>query len=750
MEKQQENRYAQVIIDISHESVDRMFTYKVPDALLGQLSVGDCVSVPFGKGNTLRSAYITGFSDTVEFDPAKIKQISGRGENLLPARARNIALAAWMKERYGSTMIMALGTVLTVKKKVKPVIYKEVSLLVSEEEAAALKREAFLKHQSAKVRLFGALMGTKSVSYRTLTGELSVSPATIKSLEKQGILKIESFENYRNPIRFSDSGREKKELTLRQRQIADDYLRRYDQGERKTALLFGITGSGKTEVYMEIIDGILRRGKQVIVLIPEIALTHQTVRRFYRRFGDVIAIMNSRLSAGEKYDQLQRVEKGEVQIMIGPRSAVFTPFDNLGLILIDEEHENGYKSETMPRFHAREVAQKLCELTGAGLFLGSATPSLESYYRAKNGEYTLYELKERIGEAKLPEVSVVDLRKELAAGNFSMFSARLRDAMERRLARGEQIMLFLNRRGMAGFLSCKSCGEVIKCPNCDVSLSDHKTKMICHYCGYEAKKPRLCPSCGSHYLYGFKAGTQQVEEELLKMYPRARVLRMDADTTAKKEDYDKILTSFRDREADILVGTQMIVKGHDFPYVTLVGVLAADLSLFDSDYTASERTFQLLTQAVGRSGRAQRPGEALIQTYRPDHFAVMMAAKQDYEGFYEEEIADRQLCGFPPVTHLLAVLMTGEDEEKLKSFASWLVSGLPGMFEEKNRPLMLGPAPASIGRIRNRYRQVVYIKSNRQEDLIRAKDLLEEKVARIKKAAEPFMIYFDFDPMNGY
>ncbi|MBR4759398.1 MAG: primosomal protein N', partial [Lachnospiraceae bacterium] len=584
-------RYARIIIDISHEKVDRAFTYRIPESLSDKIEVGLCVNIPFGKGDKVRTGYVVELTDHADYEESKIKEIIeiAHAENGMDQRL--VALSAWMKHRYGCTMIQALKTVLPVRKKVGAKEEKEVTLLISTEEAMILRREAFLKHQSAKVRLLDALIGGATVQQKMLTGALRISAATISSLQKQGILKVETTREFRNPIRFEQSQKAEISLTDRQKEIAEDYLTHYDAGNRQPALLHGITGSGKTEVYMEIIDGILQRGKEVIVLIPEIALTYQTVRRFYRRFGEKISILNSRLSAGERYDQIERVKKGEVKIMIGPRSALFTPFPNPGLILIDEEHETSYKSETMPRYHAREVAARICEMTGAGLFLGSATPSLDSYYQAEKGRYRLYQLTERIGEAVLPSVEIVDLRKELAQGNFSMFSKALGNAMDVTLARGEQIMLFLNRRGIAGFVSCKSCGEVLKCPHCDVSLSEHRNKMICHYCGYETAKVKTCPACGSPYIYGMKAGTQQVEELLQKRYPNAKILRMDADTTKKKEDYDTILAAFSQHEADILVGTQMIVKGHDFPDVTLVGVLAADQSLFAADYTAPERTF---------------------------------------------------------------------------------------------------------------------------------------------------------------
>ncbi len=742
--------YAKVIIDIDHEKVDRMFTYKIPESLSDKVQIGSCVTVPFGKGDSLRQAYVAELTDETDFDPARIKEILEIAGGEIPAEVRSLQLAAWMKKRYGSTMINALKTVLPVKKQVKSTVSREVSLLLDDESAKAASREAFLKHQKGKMRAIEALMGGAAVSQSFLTGKLGVSASTLKSLEKQGVVRIDSYETYRTPIHFTKKGSSPLPLTDRQRFIVEDYLSRYDSGEEKKALLLGVTGSGKTEVYMGLIEGMLKRNKQVIMLIPEIALTYQTVRRFYERFGDVIAVMHSRLSAGEKYDQLMGVKEGRVKIMIGPRSALFTPFPDPGLILMDEEHETSYKSENMPRFHAREVAARLCEMTGAGLFLGSATPSVDSFYQAQKGRYLLYRLSERIGERPMPMVSIVDLRKELAEGNFSMFSRRLKKAMDDHLARGQQIMLFLNRRGIAGFVSCKSCGKVLMCPHCDVSLSEHRDRMICHYCGYEAPRVSTCPDCGSSYIYGFKAGTAQVEDKLKKMYPRARILRMDADTTKKKDDHEKILSAFNDGEADILIGTQMIVKGHDFPGVTLVGVLAADLSLFASDYTAPERTFQLLTQAVGRAGRGDMPGEAVIQTYQPEHYAVKLAATQDYEAFYEEEIGDRQLLGFPPACHLLAVLIAGREEEKTDAFARRLAGGIR---EEKTLPdrfTQMGPAPASIGRIRDLYRRVIYFRSSSLELLMQIKDRMEEYIEENAAAKDEYLVYFDFDPVSGF
>ena len=398
-------------------------------------------------------------------------------------------------------------------------------------------------------------------------------------------------------------------------------------------------------LYMELIAHMLAQGKQAIVLIPEIALTFQTVMRFYNRFGDRVSIMNSRLSPGERFDQFERAKNGDVDIMIGPRSALFTPFSKLGLIIIDEEHESSYKSETLPRYHARETAIERARMCGASVVLGSATPSVESYYKAKTGEYELLELKHRVAEKPLPKVEVVDLREELKAGNRSILSVQLQELMEDRLKKGQQMMLFINRRGFNSFVSCRACGEAIKCPRCDVALTYHQQtiqaqrQLVCHYCGYTTAMPKQCPSCKSNMIAGFGTGTEKVEEEIKKLFPAIKTLRMDRDTTMRKDAGARILKQFAEGKADMLIGTQMIVKGHDYSNVTLVGVILADLSLYANDYRAGERTFDLLTQAAGRAGRGEKEGAVVIQTYQPEHYAIAAAASQDYKAFYEMEMA---------------------------------------------------------------------------------------------------------------
>ena len=488
------------------------------------------------------------------------------------------------------------------------------------------------------------------------------------------------------------------------------------------------------------------------MLIPEIALTYQTVLRFYQRFGERVSILNSKMSAGERYDQFERAKNGELDVMIGPRSALFTPFSKLGMIIIDEEHETSYKSETMPRYHARETAIARAGMEDASVLLGSATPSMESFYHAKRGAYVLLELEKRIEEKPLPACYTVDLREELRQGNRSILSEKLQELMEQRLEKHQQIMLFINRRGLAGFVSCRACGHVMKCPHCDVSLSHHNNgNLVCHYCGYMERAPKVCPECGSSYIGGFKAGTQKIEEIVKKRFPKARVLRMDFDTTRNKDGYEKILSSFANQEADVLVGTQMIVKGHDFPNVTLVGVLAADLSLHVSDYHGPERTFQLITQAAGRAGRGKLPGEVVIQTYSPKHYAIELAGEQDYEKFYESEIACRQLMRYPPCGHML-VMMTASTDEMTAMLCIELLAKKIQQAQERGKlsgVQMIGPADAAVAKLKDVYRRVLYFKHSEYETLVQMKDVLEQYIYHHREFRN-VTVQFDFDPMNGF
>ncbi len=510
--------------------------------------------------------------------------------------------------------------------------------------------------------------------------------------------------------------------------VGEDRNPQISQGSTPEFLLHGVTGSGKTAVYMELIAETLRRNQQAILLIPEISLTYQNVVRFYHAFGDRISILHSRLSQSERYDQFERAKSGDIDVMIGPRSALFTPFERLGLIIIDEEHEPSYKSETTPRYNAREVARKRAALEGAVLVLGSATPSLESYDRTTRGESRLLTMKHRPGGHELPAVSVVDMRQELRDGNSSILSHSLLEKMRGVLEHGQQSMLFINRRGFAGFVSCRSCGHVMKCPHCDVSLSLHRGgRLICHYCGYTQPAVKECPVCGSKFIGGFKAGTQQIETVVAAAFPGARILRMDADTTRGKDGHAEILRAFGRHEADILIGTQMIVKGHDFPGVALVGALAADLSLNISDFRAAERTYQLLAQAAGRAGRGDLPGEVVIQTYRPDHYAITCAAAQTYEPFYEQEMGYRRLSGYPPAGSLMSVHCAAENQESLKNAVGYLAR-FARQLSDKYQAIMMGPTDEPVAKIKDVYRMVLYIRHADGKVLTTIKNYMEQYI----------------------
>ncbi|MBQ4275461.1 MAG: primosomal protein N' [Lachnospiraceae bacterium] len=740
--------YAKVIVDISHEKLDRPFTYIVPSKLLGVIEEGDRVQIPFGAGNKIISGYVIELTDKSEYDISKLKEIIDLEPKSVRADATLIKLASFIRKTYGSTQIQALKTVMPVKKTVKREVNKRVISRLDSQGLYSVLEQAEKKHKNAQARLIRELISYHDISYSFITGKMNVSAQAIAALEKNDVVSITCEEVYRNPIKIDHVEDVELNLSDEQRKIVDDVNSDIEAGIRNTYLIHGITGSGKTEVYMRLIEDCLKRDKQAIMLIPEIALTYQNLTRFYARFGDSVSVIHSKMTQGERYDQFLKVKEGKVKIMIGPRSALFTPFENLGLIIIDEEHEGSYKAENMPKYHAREVAGKLAELTGASLILGSATPSIDSYYRTKNGEYKLYKLTQRLTGNTLPTVYVEDMREELKEGNKSVFSRHLHKLIEDRLEKHDQIMLFLNRRGVSGFVSCRECGEVVKCPHCDISLSYHRDgNLKCHYCGYERPFSSKCDKCGAEKVRGFRAGTQMIEDFVKKEFPYALVLRMDADSTKKQEDYETILSRFANREADILIGTQMIVKGHDFKGVTLVGVIAADMALNAEDYRAGERAFQQLVQASGRAGRGDNPGEVVIQTYQSEHYAVQYAKSQDYEGFYEEEMSFRNLMMYPPAGNLLGVQIQGSEEARVKKLSTHL-SELIDNLKSKEEISKIGPADASLSKKCDLYRRVIYIKSREYNHLIDIKDAIEKDVAELKLTKETVM--FDFNPMNGF
>ena len=739
--------FADVIVDIQHEKLDKIFQYRIPESMEDRLEPGMQVLVPFGKGNRRITGYVTGISETCDYDLSKVKEIAEIPERGMEIEAKLVALAAWMKENYGGTMIQALKTVLPIRHKENVKVKKRLRLLLDEETGLRQLHYYLEKNQKARARLMGALLDDHVLEYDLVTKKLNITLPVIRALEEQGVLAIESELVFRTPLKQAEKREEQISYTPEQTDVISRFREDFRQGARRTYLIHGVTGSGKTEVYMEMIRTVVEQGRQDIVLIPEIALTYQTVMRFYRRFGDRVSIMNSRLSAGERYDQMMRAKAGQVDVMIGPRSALFTPFPDLGLIVIDEEHEPTYKSEQTPRYHARETAIRRAQTEDASVVLGSATPSMEAMYRARRGEYVLFEMKNRSRMQQMAQVYTVDMREELKSGNRSILSGKLAGLMADRLENGEQTMLFLNRRGYSGFISCRECGHVVKCPHCDVSLSVHRDgKMRCHYCGYEQPKVTACPECGSPYIGEFRAGTQQIEDLVHQTFPQARVLRMDMDTTRQKDSHGKILSAFANEEADILVGTQMIVKGHDFPNVTLVGILAADMSLYTADYRSGERTFQLLTQAAGRAGRGEKPGEAVIQTYDPSHYAIRTAADQDYEAFYEEEIRYRELMGYPPAEELLAVFVSGEDEALLEKGCGYLKEYILRVAGGTSEIQVIGPASPGIDKIRDVYRRVIYVKAARYETLVRIKNRAERYI-EINSGYDRMRIQFDFNPM---
>lgn len=644
-------KYANVIVDISLQKLDKTFSYKVPEELSGTIHPGVKVQVPFG--NRKLTGYVLELTDETNFEEDKIKDIICIEEKSASITSELIELAAFMKDEYGCTMNQALKTVLPSKRKIA-----ERKQRVDQNEIEDISVDDFELNDEQKAAVAGIL------------------------------------ESYPKP-----------------------------------ALLQGVTGSGKTAVYMELIDEMIARGKQTILLIPEISLTLQNLQRFNAKYRDRVGVVNSRLSAGERYNIFKKAEEGKIDVIIGPRSAVFTPFERLGLIIVDEEHDSAYFSETTPRYKSTEVAIARGRIASAGVVLGSATPLIDDYKKAIEGEFGLFELKERaIKESSLPSVSIVDLREEFRAGNKSIFSMELAEDIRARLANKEQIMLFLNRRGYSSAITCRSCGHTIKCPHCDVSLKKHRNgKLICHYCGHEEFMPTACPSCGSPYIAGFGIGTQKIEEMVKEAFPEARVLRMDADTTSGKAGHSKIISKFNSGKADILVGTQMIVKGHDFPNVTLVGILAADLSLYSDDYRASEVTFELITQAAGRAGRADKPGKVVIQTYNPDNSAIIAAGNQDYKSFYEEEIKYRALLGYPPEGAVLSAVLSSPDENLVHREAAEITRIIAENFGAEGLHI-IGPSEAPIYKIQDKYRCTFFVKYKDREYLKKIRNFTIIKV----------------------
>ncbi len=683
---------------------------------------GAIVKVPFGKANSLRYGVVTA-----------IKEFSN-GENIKPVHSvvadrfsfneEMLGLCLFLKEYTLSTFGDAARTILppgALSEKLNVKYRKSCALKISDEELDELllaKGRAGIRSEGQREALL-FLRENKTADYEILRELVGVSASHVNALFEKGLIDIITTEASRNPYLEYARVRDTSEIKLTRAQGAayDKIEELYLSPEAKAALLYGVTGSGKTKVIMKAIDKVIADGKSVIMLVPEIALTPQTVSIFCKRYGERVAVIHSSLSQGERLDTYKRIKNGECDLVIGTRSAIFAPLSNIGMIVIDEEHEHTYKSESNPKYHAKDVAAYRCGKHSALMLLASATPSLESFYKAETGKYTLIPIRERYGGVKLPDAVIVDMREEAREGNISPISQRLLDTLRETKERDEQAILFLNRRGYNSQISCKECGEVISCKRCSVSLTYHVGRdggsLRCHLCGHREKAPRKCPSCSSENISFLGFGTQKVESEIQKYLPEMTVMRMDADTTSGKLAYDKMLDDFRSQRADALLGTQMVAKGHDFPKVTVVGVVLADTSLYVSDFRASERTFSLLTQVIGRAGRAKDGGVAVIQTYSPKNEIIRLACLQDYDKFYEGEIAIRRELSYPPFCDMVCLTVTSDTEQNVIAGANRLsdmmIEKLNG--EYSGLPFaVFGPFEAQVYKLNEKYRMKMIVK----------------------------------------
>lgn len=728
--------YAEVIINSDALEVDRPFTYKIPYEFMENINVGFRVRVPFGA----RSKPVEGFVFSILEDNQvnvsyKIKEILNVCDNEAILTNDDIEVIKFLRKKYLCKFIDAIRLMIPVGI-MKGLSNKKKNVLVISREA----KDDEIKKDNYK-KIYDFIVDNNGIYTKSdLTKNKGFSLYSINKLIEKGILKVEEQIIFRYNTRKYEN-QDNKLLTEEQKNAINKIV---NQSKSKY-LIKGVTGSGKTEVYMRLVAEALNNGKGAIVLVPEIALTPQMIERFKGRFGTDVALFHSRLSDGERFDEWYRVKEGKAKLVIGARSALFLPVQNLGLIVIDEEHENTYKSEHNPKYHAREVSEFMCELKNCKLIIGSATPSIESYYRALKGEYELIEMNNRANGHKMPEMEIVDMREELKNKNLSMFSRKLSEAIEETLNRKKQIILFLNRRGYSTFISCRSCGYVFKCPECDVSMTYHKNGyLICHYCGRAEKASKVCPKCSSKYVKFFGAGTERVEQEVKKYFPKARVLRMDVDTTRHKNSHESIYNSFKNGEADILIGTQMVSKGLDFKDVVLVGVLAADMSLNLPDYRASEKTYQIITQVAGRAGRGEDEGKVIVQSYTPDHYSLKYSKEQNYEDLFKEEINLRRLMGNPPFGKILLINVSCRFEDKLKKFMYTLEEKLKKLILEE--VTLLGPVPCIITKLKDNYRWQIIIKGNITDDM--SKKVKDTLYLLNKSVYNEIRVSIDINPNN--
>ncbi|SFE40138.1 replication restart DNA helicase PriA [Alteribacillus iranensis] len=798
--------YARVIVDVAAGQINKPFDYAIPDELSHLIRPGMRVIVPFGprkiQGFVWKVAESTDvpnvkpIADVLDPHPVLTSELLELGEwlaketvcflitafqSMIPAaiRAKSKKILQLNSENDQLPPVLQVlfqgkhkvewdkvpkekGTLSLVKqaleKNIMEVVY-EVKDKTRKKTIPAVKLSREVRDQSlldvldSRAKKQYAVLDYmrnhsdgKSVPIQRVMEDLAVTRQVIRTLIQKNLLIEEELESYRDPYENREFHTfPRPALTEGQTNVLEPIVQSLEKKEHVPFLLRGVTGSGKTEIYLRAIERVIKTGKEAIVLVPEISLTPQMVERFKGRFGSKVAVLHSALSSGEKYDEWRKIHRKEVQVAVGARSAVFAPFENLGLLIIDEEHEGSYKQEDHPRYHARQVALWRGKYHGCPVIMGSATPSLESYARAKRGVYRLLELPERVNNTALPPVHITDMRTELKKGNRSVFSEILLEKLKDRLQKNEQSVLFLNRRGYSTFIMCRDCGYTAECPHCEITLTYHHNdrKIKCHYCGYEEILPSLCPECHSDQIRFFGTGTQKVEQELTKLLPEARVIRMDVDTTSRKGSHEKLLTSFGRGEADILLGTQMIAKGLDFPKITLAGILAADTMLHLPDFRASERTFQLLTQVSGRAGRDKLAGEVVIQTYTPDHYSIQYAKHHDYEAFMLEEMGQRKQGGYPPYYYLALVTIAHEDVVQVMKTAEKIASYLKNSLSPETK--VLGPTVSPIARIKDRYRYQCMIKYRNEPNLT---DILNQIAARYQKemAADKFFISIDMNP----
>lgn len=732
------NLYAEIILNSDALEIDRPFTYKIPVELKERVKIGQIVKVPFGTKNKTSEGFVLALKREEKIDKSfRVKKVASIVTDEPIIDKNDIKLIYFLREKYlckyidAFRLLIPVGIMKGAKSKSKKVIvFKSDDLSSIKNSEGYIEIINFLKENSGKY--------TKT----ELINTNSISKYKLNKLIENGLLEVEEEIVFRYNNRTYNIDFEK-ELTAQQKQVLDEYINSSDN----LFLLKGVTGSGKTEVYMRMVEDALNKGKSAIVLVPEISLTPQMIERFKGRFGKDVALFHSKLSDGERFDEWFRVKSGKAKLVIGARSAIFLPVKNLGLIIIDEEHENTYKSDQNPKYQTKEVAEFLSNQKGCKVVLGTATPTIETFYRALIGELKLLELNSRVDDKGMPPMKVVDMRNELKSGNASLFSRELFNEIKEKLSKKEQIILFLNRRGFSTFVSCRSCGYVFKCEECDISMTYHRNGLlVCHYCGKTKSTPKKCPKCDSKYVKFFGAGTQRVEEEVKKYFKEAKVLRMDVDTTRSKDSYENIYNTFKDGKADILIGTQMISKGLDFKNVTLVGILAADMSINIPDYRASERTFQIITQVAGRAGRGEKQGNVIIQTYTPDHYSLKYAINYDYEGFYEREFTVRALMKYPPFGKILLINAISKKEDLLKQFMHKISNGIKLLVEKEKDIDVLGPIPCLIAKVKENYRWQIVIKGEFESEFAKKiKELLYDKGNNVYN---DIRISMDINPNN--